>query len=327
MPSVSTRAYAQALALFLFGGCHQESLSDGLPPAAEESSSGASRGLQTKSIEPVVAEGPVDEPETLEPIAILRATRAYTVFASASKGSPPRGRILRGSDFHIFSRQDDSECDDGWVQVSGGWICSDRAKVVEVEPVSLPKLPKGSDVPFIYARHRGHRDTATPPLEVFRSIRELKKDADPISTLAAYGSHAFSRRTWNEGEPILLTASGRAVPAKDMARFRPSRFEGRDLEADPVPRGKILSWTPYDESPVFAAPDLESEKVSTLPRHSELLVLPIVGDGDWVKLNGEISGFIQTSDLRSFTPAPPERSTSSDELTIDVELNDQILSL
>lgn len=322
MASGYRRSYAQALTFLVFASCQQEAPKEGLHPLTPVvTRQGAMTPLPTDVAEKAIV------PEVPTPIATLRATRAYTVFASASKDSQLRGRILRGSDFHIFDRRKDQECNDGWVQVSGGWICSHRAEVSKKEPIAFPRLPKGSDVPFVYARHRKHKDSDTAPLEVFRSIRKLNAGAKPVGTLSAYGSHAFVRRTRNRGDAAFITASGRAVPAKDMARFRPSRFQGRDLKSGPIPAGKALSWTPYDDTPVFTEASLESKEVSKLSRHSELIVTPIPGNEDWVKLDSEDgpSGFVSTSDLRLFTPTPPD--SSNDELAIDVELNDQILSI
>lgn len=341
MPLGSTRpSCAQALAftLLILGGCHQEGpsearhLPDEPPPIAEETSSSPNQETQSEALTEAsdAEDSPGDPKRPLEPIDILRATSTYTVFTFASKGSPLRGRIPRGNDFHIFARQDDPECNAGWVQVVDGWICNNRTELGRGAPVTLPRIPEGRDVPFVYARHRSHRDTATPPIEVFRSLRALNRKVDPIGTLSPYGSHAFARHVRNQGKPALLTSSGRAISSKDMTRFRPSRFHGRNLEREPIPAGKLLSWTPYDDTAVFAEPDTRSAKISTLPRHSELLVIQLDGDEDWVKLDdspkGGLSGFISTSALRSFIPTPPDR-TNSDELTIDVELDQQMLSL
>ncbi len=341
MPPASRPSYVQALAfsLLILGGCQEDPsegarhLPDELPQIAEETSSGPNKETQSEALteDPDVEDSSGGPKKPLEPIAILRATSTYTVFASASKDSPLRGRIPRGSDFHIFARQDDPECRAGWVQVVGGWICNNRTESGRADPIALPRLPEGRDLPFVYARHRSHRDAATPPIEVFRSLRDLNRKAEPVSSLSPYGSHAFSRRTRNHGEPALITTSGRAISSKDMARFRSSRFHGRNLEREPIPAGKLLSWTPYDDTAVFAEPDTKSKKVSTLPRHSELLVIQLDGDEGWVKLDdsteGGPSGFISTSELRSFTPTSPNRTNSDDELTIDVELDQQVLSI
>jgi lipoprotein-anchoring transpeptidase ErfK/SrfK len=354
MMSGNTRAHSWALGCLLFGAgaCHQG------PPEGPDSLATSAvsvfeqfeppvEGPERRVQDPVgvaqalvgdadaeIGEGelPATPPQVSEPIATLRAKRAHTVFASPSRNSKLRGRVSQGSDFHIFARQEGPGCRAEWLQVqTGGWLCGVHTEPGKGDPIARPQRLEGSDVPFIYARHRHHRAPETQPLEVFRTLHQLNKGAEPISTLVPYGSHAFARRVWNRGEPVFLTAKRRAVSAKDMIRFRPSAFEGRELESRPIPHGQVLAWTIYAETEVFAEARPKAAVVSTLPRHSELLVTPVEGKEEWVQLVAPLSdgrpGFIPTPAIQRFVPVVPTREVNSDEVTIDVDLERQTLSL
>ena len=119
-----------------------------------------------------------------------------------------------------------------------------------------------------------------------------------------------------------------------MVRFRPSSFEGRDLETAPLPPDTILAWALFAELEIRAEAKDSAEVVHTLARHESLLLSPEPtqrGGHDWYALSPQdpraLQGWVRDDTLGRFLPEPPTHEPRPDELTIDVDLENQSLSL
>jgi hypothetical protein len=286
----------------------------------------------------VVASEPYKSSEALaEPIGILRAKAAHSVHATPEPDGPERGRILRGDSFHVYAEQEGPGCDRPWAQVAeAGWVCLERTEPSEELPHTLPELIDGELLPFIYARHRTHEDLSTPPIPVYRSISEHRAGSEPISTLPAYGSYAFTRRKANHGTPLLVTADRTVVEAAPLELFEPSEFSGRDLRSAPPSGGHTLAWAVRWKTIVRAAPEPTAAIVDRVAYHA---TLEVVGDGvldadglRWFEVAGteasaNSAGWISSDDIRRFVPVAPPAPVLGGQITIDVDLDEQVLSV
>lgn len=265
-----------------------------------------------------------------EPIAVRRAKSARSVRATPEPDGQERGRILRGDDFHVYAEQDGPGCDRPWAQVAeAGWVCLERTEPTQEQPRVLPELVDGEILPFIYARHRTHDDPETPPISVYRSASEHRAGGEPIATLPAYGSYAFTRRNPNRGTPLLVTPDRTVVEAAPLELFDPSEFSGRDLRSHPARAGHTPAWAVRWKTLIRAAPEPTAASVDRIPYHA---TLEVVGDGvldadglRWFEVPG--SGWISSDDIRRFVPVAPPEPVLGGQVTIDIDLDEQVLSV
>lgn len=125
-----------------------------------------------------------------------------------------------------------------------------------------------------------------------------------------------------EPELGLVRPSGEVVPADAVYLFPVSRFEGRDLRADPVAPGGRAAWVlPYDGLELREAPDTEAASLGHLPFQA---ALDVFGDGDWLKTTD--GAWLRARDVRVFEPGPPLQQAGSDPW-IDIDLSQQTLAL
>ncbi len=279
-----------------------------------------------------------------EPIAVYRSTLPRPIFAERSVAAPLRGRIEMQASFNVYALHE-GENDDGcslpWAQVGeAAWICSKHTAVEEHgKPHTLPVLPGDKLLPFLYARHVRHEDRSTPKIPVYRHLAALRSGADPVEWLGAYGTYAFVRRARSSGSSVLIDVRGRVMPGAEMRTFEPTEFAGRDLDAMPVPADRTLAWVVHRDTGVYAEPDPESEQLSPLAYHAELLVEPPepeIGESGknragWIRVpagDGLASaGWIPAAHIRSWRPQPPPEPVLTGQLLIDVDLDQQVLTL
>ncbi len=270
-----------------------------------------------------------------------RANRTRLVFARPDPDSDARGRIPAKQRFFVYATEAGPGCRREWAQVAdAAWVCLDRCEIDTETPLALPLLRDGDPLPFVYARHRRHRREDTPDLPVYRSTRAMNAGEAPLSSLPAYGSYAFTRYRHNHGAPVMVTPRGRVVPAAELRRFQPSALQGRDLLAAPVPSGRTLAWAVHRDTRVYARPDASDSPVLELERHTSVELRtaePGVGDDGrlWFELadrgpggaDGASGRWISAEDLRRWLPLPPEPGEFAEQVVIDVDLDEQVLSV
>jgi hypothetical protein len=303
--------------------------SDALEPAS-------STVVETEEHTNPTAREPYKPPITLgEPIGIRRAKSARSVHATPELDGRERGRILRGDSFHVYAEQDGPGCDRPWALVAeAGWVCLEKTEPGEAAPRTLPELDDDALLPFIYARHPAHDDPATPPIPVYRSASEHRAGSEPISTLPAYGSYAFTRRNPNRGTPLLVTPDRTVVAAAPLELFEPSEFSGRDLRVDPPEPGHTPAWAVRWKTLIRAAPEPTSAIVDHITYHAPL---EVVGDGvldadglRWFEVPSTATragGWIGSDDIRRFVPVAPPAPVLGGQVSIDVDLDEQVLSV
>ncbi len=302
-------------------------------PASELSADDAKPEPPESRIEPT----PYTPASTLgEPIEIRRAKRSRAVYFEPDTDTPLRGRINSGDNFQVFAHREADGCKKPWAQVAeSGWVCLERTELDDAPPKALPILPAGELLPFIYARHQDHEDASTPPLSVYASVSAFNRGDAPIDTLPAYGSYAFVRSVANHGKRVLVTASRRAVSAEQLETFEPSEFAGETLDADAIPPDMTLAWAVRWNTLIHAAADPETEVVGRVPYHDPLFVIGdgVLGpDGErWFQVpehpNNPATGWISDHDVQRFLPVAPPDPVLAGQMTVDVDLDQQVLSV
>ena len=311
--------------------------------------------IEPEGAEPsAVAAEPYTPASTLGPaVETRKATRSRAVYERPEFGAPLRGRIHRGESFFVYATREqgpvgrgEDRCDRAWAQVAeGGWVCLERTEVTRDEPVGLPVLAAGELLPFIYARHVDHDEAETAPLPVYASLSAFNRGDAPVSTLPAYGSYAFVRAFANKGKRLLMTSNHQVVPAAGLREFKPSEFAGEVLEPDSIPAGATLAWAVRHKSPVRAAADPEAEEIGRVPYHEPIFVRGpgVLGpDGErWFEIadlepplgpdgrpsSAPRAGWISDHDLRRFLPVAPPEPILAGQITVDVDLREQVLSI
>jgi hypothetical protein len=362
-PSPRAVAFAVLLGIGPVHGCRADPTAQPRTHAsADESEPGADprdpSGESDPSDEPdsVAADPaqPYTPASTLGPALEIRtAKHSRAVYERPSFDAPLRGRIHRGENFHVYAIRDHADpsqtkkrCDRPWAQVAeGGWICLERTEPGRREPTGLPALGDGDLLPFIYARHVDHKQAKTPALPVYASIAAFNRGDAPVSTLPAYGSYAFVRSIANHGQRVLMTPSQQVVPAAQLRTFKPSGFVGEALEPETIPAGASLAWAIRWKTVVRAAPNPEAKELGRVLYHEPLFVTgPGVRgtDGEtWFEIadlepplgpdgrasEAPRSGWISNHDLRRFLPEPPPTPILAGQITVDVDLREQVLSV
>ncbi|PRQ06036.1 hypothetical protein ENSA7_42980 [Enhygromyxa salina] len=279
---------------------------------------------------------PYKPPSSLgEPIEIRKTKRTRMVYADLDEGAAIRGRIPSRESFEVFEKREGPGCSRAWAKVAAAaWICLEHTEPSDVEPAPLPTLEDGALVPFLYARHQHHDVASTPPIPAYASVSDARAHADPVELLPAYGSYAFTRYRPNNGDPLLITSDRRVVRAAELTLFDPSKFGGRELGEAPIPAGHTLAWAIRWQTWIHAEPNPESDTLARVNYHDTLSVVGdgVVGeDGErWFEVpasNDHARGWISDHDIGRFVPAPPPEPVRGGQITVDVDLDEQVLSV
>ncbi|MEX1362652.1 MAG: L,D-transpeptidase family protein [Nannocystaceae bacterium] len=267
-------------------------------------------------------------PAAREPIAIRTARQRLTVRIAPDHGAPRRARIPRGESFEVFELVEGRGCEGkGWADVgNGGFVCLANSRKASAAPRTMPAVDGDGVMPFYFA--------SIPQGETARrwsSLASYRRGDEPRS-ISAPGTHfAFESRFRDKGQIVFLDPRGRVMLEQDLRRYRPSTFAGHDLEASPVPRQQTLGWAvSWPETMVYATPDAEGELYEVLDYHAEIYVKPQpvqAANSTWYELVD--GGFISARNLRRFEPpaALPDEALADDEVWLDIELDEQVLTV
>jgi hypothetical protein len=283
-------------------------------------------GIAT-AIAPLAALLPVPEVEIPEPVPVEYriARQMLTIFAAPDPAAPVRGRIPMGEGFEVFELVDGPACGGkGWADIgSGGYVCVDRTRRgTKSSAVHLPVMRDKGLAPHFYAK-------VVDGDVAYRWASQAAYFAgkEPLDTLEKGHDYAFDYRKKARGEMLLIDDRRRVVPQAQVRRYLPSRFSGRDLEEEPLPAGQMLAWTvAWPETEVFASPARSEEPTSTLGYHEVVYLEPTPAKPGWYVL-ADGSGYVSDSSLGRFVPPHPLEGTGPAEIWIDVELDEQVLTV
>lgn len=276
----------------------------------------------------VIASAPTPTPERA-PIGIRIARQTIILRDAPEANALVRGRIPLGEAFEVYAYVDGQGCGGkGWGDVGNhAFACLEATRKADDDSPPLRMLPELRDAglaPFFYAKVKqgdvAHR---------WRSLRAYAAGEPPVDELEPEHDYAFVTRRRFKGELVLIDEKDRVVLEKDVTRYRPSRFAGRDLQADPVPAGKLLAWgVTWPENPVSTEPRDGAPMAASIDYQAELLLDPVFernADGLWFRIDE--GRWIAAKHLGRWQPATPPADIADDEIWIDIELDDQVLTL
>ncbi len=327
------------LAALLFVAC------DAPPDATREASAveyEASERVQQVEADPhdlgtsptVAAVRPLDEapapgptastpPAPREPIATRIARQMLILRDAPDHDAPIRGRIPISEAFEIFAWVEGPECGGkGWADVGEqAYVCTEPTRrATDATPRMLPELRDGDLAPFFYAKVKqgqvAHR---------WSNLRAWQEGEPHIDLLEPEHDYAFVSRRRSKGELVLIDDRDRVVLEREVTRYRPSRFQGRDLVAEPVPDGVMLAWTvTWPETPAQQRPEELAPLHTSLDYQAETLLTP-TPDPEWFAIEG--GGFVHDKHVGRLMLLAAPADIADDELWIDVELEEQVLTV
>jgi hypothetical protein len=290
------------------------------PTAGDESDPGATPAA--------IATPPRPDPEPPRAAIAVRIARQMLVLRNApDHDAPLRGRIPLGEAFEVFAWAQGPECEGkGWADLGdGAFACLEPSRRAgELLPRALPEMRDGDLAPFFYAHVK-----AGQVARRWKTLASWRAGEPHAEVLEPEHDYAFVTRRRVNGELVLIDDKDRMVLEAEVSRYRPSRFEGRDLGEHPVPEGRLLAWTvSWPETNVLATPADAGVVARALGYQEEILLAPTPtrnADGVWFEVDG--GGFVAARDVRRWVPAPPPADIADDEIWIDVELDSQTLTV
>ncbi len=278
--------------------------------------------------EPVITE-PEPLPAEREVLEVRTARQRLTVRIAPDRRAPLRARIPMGESFEIFELVEGRGCGGkGWADVgNGGFACLEKTRAATHDPRPMPIIRDGRSMPFFFAQNK-----KGVPARRWSSMKSYLAGDEPVSVLSPGRDFAFASRRMVKGKALLLDKRGRVMMERDLKRFRPSRFAGRDLIAEPVPEGKVLAWTiGWPETKVRAEANGEAEVVGMLDHQVQIYVKPepvkVASGTFYERVDG---GYVNARKIRRWqAPAPlaEAEQVAEDEIWIDVELDQQVLTV
>ncbi|MBX7080395.1 MAG: L,D-transpeptidase [Nannocystaceae bacterium] len=262
-------------------------------------------------------------PPVRVPVAVRIARQMLILRDAPDHGAPIRGRIPIGEAFDVFAYVDGPDCGGkGWGDVGeGAFVCLEPTRRgQDAPPRMLPELRDGDLAPFFYAKVRSGQVARR-----WASLSAWQSGEPNVDVLEPEHDYAFVSRRRSKGELVLIDADDRVVLEKEVTRYRPSRFEGRDLAADPVPEGQMLAWTvTWPSTPIMAAAAEDATVQLQQDYQAELLLQP-TADPEWFAVVG--GGFVHDKHVGRMVLVAPPADVADDEVWIDVELEEQVLTV
>jgi len=265
---------------------------------------------------------PADDSAALGPIELRAAKQRLTVRLAPDHRAPIRARIPRGESFEVFEKVEGRGCGgDGWAHVgNGGFVCLKNSKKTSKAPRMMPATRGGDVLPYFFAENR--KDV---PAKRWSSLASYLRGDEPKTVYSPGRDFAFVSLLRQNGQNVFIDKRGRVMLERELERYRPSSFEGRDLVAEPVPEGQELAWAvDWPLTTVRVAADPEARAARTLDYHSEQFVKPeaIRGPAGSVWYELVDGGFVRARDIRRMEPvaALVGEEVVEDEIWLDVEL-------
>lgn len=322
------------------GSRHEPLGGDAIDPAA------AARDPSNPTSSPSTPTPPDEKPREATPegggvvlpagAIVLRSTRDVVVRQAPQSSAPLVGIIARARSFVAWELTDGPGCKGQWARLEhGGHACLSSVSPSTDPASSLPVIPEGSLVPFLYVEARDDEK----PLPVWRSVQALLRGDPPMVEHAGNSRLAFeSTKVFRSVGRVFLDDRGRAI-SRDLVRvLQPSTFEGRDLVVSPPSPNGELGWM-LDTLELRESPRESARATGTLRKHTQLSVKPRDRESsgtqtsNWHFVLGtdesghDVSGWVPVKHVRVWTPPPPLDDVGRDETWIDVESSTQLLTL
>ncbi len=259
-----------------------------------------------------------------DPIEYRISKQMLTIYAAPEVTAPVRGRIPIFEGFEVFAYVEGKGCDGkGWADIgSGGYACLEQSRPGKKAKAQMLPEDRDRGLPFFYAKVPTGQTAYK-----WKSEADYRAGKDPVETLEAGHDYAFKYRKRSGSELMLIDDKGRVVPQSMMHKYQPSRFAGQDLVAAPVPEGQIMAWAvTWPETPVFAGPKRTETPAATIGYQDVIYIDAEPAAPDWYRL-ADGSGYVPDSVIGRFVPPSPLEGAGPQEVWIDVELDEQVLTV
>lgn len=283
---------------------------------------------------------------------------ALTVRSAPNPNASILGWIEPTEPFDVFAHVSGPDCDEpGWAKTEGGgFVCLSGSKSTEETSVRLPRLvrfvhpdPKEWDhyistmsydtdpedridalVPFIYAKR--WRKWRGPN---YASVSAFENGESPIRKLGAGRKYHFVDAVDTSKGTVLMRDGGVVVPSDEVHVYPLTKFQGWDLNTEPIPPGHLPAWAiDYDGTAVHTQPSQSAPVAKRLEYHTPIVVEDEPADRAghwWIMPNGlgaGIPGYVNDqTGIRHWVPSSQTTGLSEGDIWIDVDLDQQVLAL
>lgn len=238
------------------------------------------------------------------------------------------------------------ECEAGWGQIEGGWICLDHA-----HPTSLPLAKQHALIPFdnpepqelAAYRESGQWDRDTGPApeallpfvygrragrfegRCYADVEARGRGESPAGRLDPTRKYHFEEVVETEEGSWLRLAGGRVIALDDVLLYAPSRFGGFDPREVAGPPGALPAWVRRSGGGLHVEPSSRSAQVGHLEAR-QVVWLSDESKG-WFAVEGREGrlGWIAGGAVRRWRPLPSPAGV--DAPWVDVDLGQQVLAL
>lgn len=273
------------------------------------------------------------------------APRDLRVHARPTPDAPVLGGLVA---HHAFARRDEpvppeARGCESWVPVEPrGWVCAPEVEESPLEPVDLPVLldhapPQPVDFAS-YLRTGTYTPVATSPLLPFvygrvwkrwrgrewASVEAWLAKAKPVGRLPSGRRARFVAVHETERGVLFERANGRFVPAEDVYEFPITRFQGRNLEEQPLVEGRSPAWVVAYDGLELSGPD----GAVAMPYHTSFEVEGPARDGRYAAwVDGARIEAPDDGTIRVWIPGKRPSEVGDDVLWLDVDTETQTLAL
>lgn len=255
-----------------------------------------------------------DEPPVLEGSYILRAP--VTVRTRAAHDAGALGVLAVGTRLPRHEPIDAAGCRGGWVPVQPQGFACIGLEVVDNEPRALvqPVVRGGAKLPTVYGRVRKTATVYADPAAVVAGQGD--------GELASTGLTVERRGSMKIAGTVYWRTRHGLIPSNSIRRLRGSSFAGVTLEDEVLP----VAWTIPGERrsvAVLRKPSRRARSSGRLPAFTTVSQPDLEQDPDFVHVTDR--GWVSRKDVRVALPTQAPPDLESDELWLDVNLDEQTL--
>lgn len=298
---------------------------------------------------PALADTPTDSaPGTYAPTVKLLSIRQ-----APSTRSAERGKLAVGEAFSVTAVATGPGCRAGWGQLAPeAFTCLDHAELTERPVTALPRdlvyeppfptdyegysesgvwMHRNTDesdlLPFVYARR--WKDWKG---RIYRDAAAYERGDAPSSRLPAGRRARFVDAAETERGVVLIREDGTVVPEEDVYVFPITRFQGRDLVANPLPEGHLLAWAfDYEDTALYRQPG-DAEPAFRVAYHQSFVVEETPVQDHWWRAPNAFGvgehGYVEDElGVHIFHPAPRPDEVGPDEMWIDLDREATVLAV
>lgn len=252
----------------------------------------------------------------------LELKRIATVFAEPDKYSEELGKVAGRTRVEVLETKTGQGCRHRWRRIAPqGWICAKAKRTRKpVTTTMLPRLKNGRLPLGRFGRVRKNSGVL-----LYDDEGAVKEDigqapSRPMSVLRRGIRRIDGKRFWR-------TSGGDLIESRHIRRYRASDYQGIEPDAGSSRLKLPLAWARPEEKgaqiPVYHSASTKSRVVTTLLAKTEVRYLGRSGDGKFVQI-GDGQWILRTESRIAFATAPP-KEVSSNEMWIDVDLEEQVL--